>query len=316
MTSNNWQKITCFENIYKAYKKTRKGKTYKAPALKFEFYQENNLINIQQQLKNKTYKIGKYHEKIIREPKERTIKILPFRDRVVQSAIHNIIEPILDEELIETTYACRKKKGAHKALRDLNNSLKKTKFKEYVFKTDVSKYFHSINQDILLKMIYNKFKEKPLKQILLQIILSHKSYLGKGIPIGNLLSQTFANLYLNELDKPISFELNLEYFRYMDDIILLGKKKQLFIVKNKIDKKLKSLDLKMHPKKRNIFPTKTGVDFVGYQIHSDKIKLRRKNVQRFIRKIKRNKTKELLSSWKGYAQMATSKIFEHILMYR
>lgn len=312
MISNNWQKITSFQNIYEAYKKTKKRKTLKRQALIFEFYKEQKLIEIQKELKQNTYKIGRYHEKIIREPKERIIKILPFKDRVVQSAIHNVIEPILDKELIETTYACRKNKGAHKALNDLNNELKKIRFKDHVLKADITKYFHSINQQNLINIIMTSFNEKPLIRLLISIIKSHKSYLGKGIPIGNLLSQTFANVYLKEFDTYI--KQNLEaYFRYMDDILLLGTKKQLFIIKNKINKKLKELDLKMHPKKRNIFPVNKGIDFVGYQIHPDKIKLRRKNIQRFKRRIAKNKNKALISSWKGYAQRATSKIFEHIL---
>ena len=279
---NLFQKVVGLGNIYAAYLKARKGKRNKKEVLEFEYNLENNLLGIQNDLINGKYEVGKYYKFVIFEPKKRIIYALPFRDRIVQHAICNIIESIFEKIFIHDSYACRKNKGTHKGIERLRYFLRKKEF--YVLKCDIKKYFPSIDKETLKEIIRKKIADEKLLSLIDKIIDSGEY----GLPIGNLTSQLFANLYLNELDYFVKNNLKAEfYLRYMDDFIILDEsKKELHLIKKKIILFLISLKLEMHEKQAGIFPSEMGINFLGYIIYKDYMKARKSTVKRFLRRIK------------------------------
>jgi retron-type reverse transcriptase len=284
---NLFENIISLENLYNAYIKARRGKSERKEVLKFTYNLEKELFKLQNQLINGEYKIGKYRRFIIFEPKKREISALPFRDRVVQHAICNIIEPIFEKKFIHDSYACRKGKGSHAGLKRLRKFLIKGDF--YILKCDIKSYFPSINHEVLKKILKKTIADLRLIKILDEIIDSSE----KGLPIGNLTSQLFANIYLNELDYFVKHELKIKlYIRYMDDFIILHENKEILCkIKEDIIKFLCSLRLEMHETKARIFPHEMGIDFLGYVVFGNYMKARKRTVKRGMKKLK-NKMKK------------------------
>jgi len=310
---NLFGRICDLENLYKAYLKARKGKNDMAEVLEFTYYLEQKLINLQGQLIDGTYNMGKYRNFKVYEPKERLISALPFRDRVVHHAIHNLIEPIFDKIFICDTYACRKGKGTHKGVEKLQGLLRKQK-NRYALKCDISKYFQSVDHDVLKSIIRRKISDDRLLELLDKIIDS----VTKGIPIGNLTSQLFANVCLNEMDYFIKHELRVKcYIRYMDDFIILHESKQeLHKIKTGIKSFLEKQNLTLHPKKAIVFPVTLGIDFLGYEVFGSHRRARKSTIKRFLRRIRVRITKynlqemefdklmESFNSWNAYMDNA------------
>jgi retron-type reverse transcriptase len=288
---NLFQEVFKFENLYNSYLKARRGKNNSAEVLRFTYNLENELLKLQCELKNQTYKTGKYRHFIIFEPKERKISALPFRDRVVHHAICSVIGVIFEKKFIYDSYACRKGKGTHAGVDRIQKFIRKVSINCYVLKCDVSKYFSSVNPEVLKQVIREKIADKELLQLLDKIIDSQEeqnSSLNNGIPIGNLTSQLFANIYLNKLDEYIKYELKIKYYlRYMDDFIILHESKEyLHGVKEKVRIFFISMKLTLHPKKANIFPVALGVDFLGYRIFNNHRLVRKSTVKRFLKNVK------------------------------
>lgn len=295
---NLWQKFVSFNNLYSAYLLAKKSKPRSFEITNYFFNYEKELFSLQKSLITNTCVLGPYSTFKIYKPKERTIKFVSFKDRVLHHAIQNIIEPIFEKSFIFDSYACRKKKGIHKGLYRLKKIIQSKNPPKYFLKCDVKKYFLSIDQDILKKIISKKITDKKLLNVIFKVIDSDHSEYGskKGIPIGNLTSQLFSNIYLNELDQYVKNKLKIKYyFRYVDDFIIFAdNKKDLHIYKEKIrcflDQQLK-LDLPID--KAKIRLTKTGVDFVGYQIYPDFVRVRSINIKRF-----KKRTEILVSKYK------------------
>ncbi len=339
--SNLFARIVEFENLHTAYLGARVCKRYRSSILKFGYKLEENLLALRRELSSKTYKHGGYREFVVTESKKRIIKAAPFRDRVVHHALCNIIEPILDKEFIYNSYACRKGKGTHAAIRRLEHFIKSLHSRErererererdevprakiYCLKCDISKYFDSVDHEILFEMLRRKIQDEDILWLLREIIASNPC----GIPIGNLTSQLFANVYLNELDRFVKRELHEKYYlRYMDDFLVLGPdKKHLLEVKEKIKVFLRDkLKLEMHPKKNEIFPIDKGIDFLGYVVRDGRRFLRKSTVKRFMKKnrkydalFRKGKVFETFirnmhASWRGYTSFADSyKLMEKL----
>ena len=312
--NNLFNQVCSFNNIHLAYLKARKNKRYKKDILKFSFNLEENLLEIKRELENGTYKHGAYREFIVRDSKKRLIKAPEFKDRVVHHSLCNVIEPIFEKTFVFNSYACRKGKGVHKAVKKLKALLKNKKI-DYCLKCDISKYFDSINHDILLFLIKKKLKDKRIIWLVKEILSSSFSKKeGTGIPIGNLTSQLFANIYLSEFDY---FAKNIlkekMYLRYMDDFLFLGRKHRLHAVAKKSGHFLfKNLKLEMNNKKINIFPINKGIDFLGYIIFKHYILLRKRTVKRFLRK---KKGKEIYDSWRAYAKHANAYLLGKSLFF-
>lgn len=303
---NIYDRICDFENLHRAYKQAIKCKRYRREILEFSRNLEANLFEIQHDLIFQTYKHGSYREFVVWESKKRIIKAAPFRDRVIHHALCNIIEPIFDRGFIDQSYACRKGKGTHKAVNKLQSYLRATGKQAYCLQCDISKYFSSIDHTILKSILHKKIRDVKTRWLIEEIINSSCDRTAIGIPIGNLTSQLFANIYLNELDQFIKHQLRERYYlRYMDDFLILGSvKKSLEKLKITLQNYLVTkLKLTLHPNKAVIFPVRIGVDFLGYKIFGTYKLLRQSTVKRFIKKFHRA---EGVKSWLAYARFGNS----------
>ena len=286
--NNLYPRIYDFANLHKAYLKARGGKRYREEVLEFSCNLEENLIQIHNELVNCLYKLSAYRQFTIKEPKERLVLALPFRDRVVQHAVCNIIEPIFDSTFIKDSYACRKGKGVLKGVKRVGKYIVKTakNGEVYCLKMDVHKYFYSIDHDIIFGLIKRKIRCAKTLKLIKTIIDSADN---PGIPIGNLTSQLLANVYLGSLDHFIKEELRVEnYLRYMDDMVIIDNSKEnLSRLLREIKIFLESrLRLKLN-KKTQIFPIKRGLDFLGYRQFKDIRILRKIVMLKNYRKIKK-----------------------------
>jgi len=323
--SNLFDEICSFQNLHLAYLKARRCKRYRREILSFSYNLEANLTDLQKKLSDQTYQHGSYREFTVCDLKKRHIKAPSFRDRVVHHALCNVVEPIFDKGFIYSNFACRKEKGTHRAIKRLEKFIKSTKdklpSKTYCLKCDISKYFGSINHEILLKMVEKKISGKKTLWLIKEILNSSHEKPSVGIPIGNLTSQLFANIYLNELDQFAKHGLRIKYYiRYMDDFLVLGYDKiEIRRIKEKIREFLQNkLKLELHPKKANVSPIEKSIDFLGYRIFGSHVLLRKNTVKRFIKRtriyqnkldkgsLSQEKFNNSLQSWLAYAQFANS----------
>jgi RNA-directed DNA polymerase len=298
---NLYYEIISLPNIYRAYEKAIKGKKGKFKVLDFEENLHENLLDIHKELLDFSYEVSEYSEFYVNDYKTRKVLAPKLRDSVIQHAIYNYLEEIYDETFIFDSFSCRKGKGTHKGFRRLRSFLHKHKNQDYFIKFDVSKYFYSIDQYKLIEIIGKKIKDSDLMTLLEKIIYSHKEERipahienfnfeeqRKGIPIGNLLSQLFANIYLNELDYFVKHNLKIEhYVRYVDDFVIIEKEKgNLGILCNILKYFLREcLFLKLENKKIQINKISFGIDFVGFVIFKRFIRVRTRNYRRFIKKL-------------------------------
>lgn len=304
---NIYETLYSYENLYEAYLNARKNKRFRDEVLEFSFNLEEKLMEISYELKRHTYKISGYREFFVYEPKKRLVMALPFKDRVVQWGIYQLLNPIFDRTYIFDSYGCRVGKGSHKAVERLQYWLKqvgKREEKYYFLKLDISKYFYRVNHEVLINLLKRKIKDEELLELLKKIITYDGTIFGlklngsadnpedrvpnRGMPIGNLTSQMFANLYLNELDQYCKRQLSIKYYvRYMDDIIILSNDKdKLHEYKSLIESFIENkLDLNLN-NKTAIRPITLGIEFVGYKIWPTHIKVRKSTVLRMKRRIK------------------------------
>ena len=306
---NVYDDICQFEELYQSHLEARKGKRYRNDVMLFSDDLESNLIQVQNELIWQTYKIGKYRPFYVREPKLRLVMALQYRDRVVQWDIYKHLYPFYDKMFIEDSYACRRGKGTHKAADKLQYWLRQIDRKPgkwYYLKLDISKYFYRVDHVVLMDILKRRIKDEKLLWLLDTIINSEDTRFGLpagmnpdectedmwlydvGMPIGNLTSQLFANIYLNELDQLCKHDLHIHYYiRYMDDVIILSEsKEELGHIKAVIEDFLHDvlhLDLN---NKTAIRPVCTGIDFVGYRMWATHRKLKKQTARRMIRSVK------------------------------
>ena len=295
-----FNKLISWENLLLAFKKANKGRRWRAEILGFTRHIVYNLVLIREALLKRTYVHSDYFIFIINDSKKRIIRAAPFRDRIVHHALCNILEPIFEKSFIFDSYACRKGKGSHKAIKRLQCFLRVLdRFNDkkiFCLKCDITKFFDNIDHNVLKQIIRTKISSPGVLWLTDLIIDSYGE--NTGNPIGNLTSQLFANIYLNELDHFIKDRLQVKYYiRYMDDFIILDTDKhRLFELRNLIKDFLQSkLKLQLHPKKSEYFPINKGVDFLGYIVFPNYILLRKSTVQRFLKKCKKQLKKCLTS---------------------
>ena len=286
--SGIYPEIISKENLYRSAYMAAKARRYTDSVAEFNFHLEEEIEELHRELKGKTYNHGEYRVFTVYDPKERKIAAAPFRDRVVHHAVHDVIEPLIDKSFIYQSYACRKNKGTHKAIDWAQEFLRRNSF---CFHGDIKKYFFSIDRGILKGILKGMVNDEDLLWLLDEIIDS-AIYTGqeKGLPIGNLTSQFFANLYLNELDYFIKFDLRVKfYIRYMDDFLIFENDRgKLTGFKSKIRDFLKiKLALLLHEGKSQIYNTRNGIKFLGFRIFKDHRRLASDNVRRFKKRIKK-----------------------------
>lgn len=340
--NNLYKKLYSKNNLILAFNKARKGKSKKDYVINFESNFINNINILQRDLITKKYYPSRLNKFVIRDPKTRTIHSSIFRDRVVHHAIVNIINPIYEKRFIYDSFASRKNKGTHRAVKRFEYFINKvcsngSKIKKpfnnnsirgYVLKADIKHYFDTIDHEILTNILEKRIKDKDLIN-LIRIILHHfkGQNKAKGLPLGNYTSQFLANVYLNQLDYFVKYKLKAKYYiRYVDDFVILHKdKKVLMEFKNKIKKYLKNLRLELHEDKSEIHALRNGITFLGYRIFYHYKLLRKRNINYFKRKlndkislynrklIDREHLESFLQGWKGYSSFANTYNFNKMI---
>lgn len=307
-----------FENIYKAYVSCKRRKANTLNHLQFCENLEENIFQLRDELISRTYRPGRSIAFIVEKPKIREIFAADFRDRVVHHLLCSYLEPIFERYFIYDSWACRKGKGTHGAMfrvRKFANILSTGATHDtYYLKMDIKSFFTSIDQNILYELIEKRVSNEEIlwlsrvvifhdcahdippkiqsKPTLFDKLPNDKSLFtvakGKGLPIGNLTSQFFANVYLNELDSYVKHVLKAKhYIRYVDDILILGaNKKDLNTYRQKINVFVETkLNLVMHPAKQYIGRVSNGIDFVGYIVRPDYILVRKRIINDWRRAI-------------------------------
>lgn len=327
--SKIFYKIVEEENFYKAYKKALKGKNkYTLEAIEFANNETYNFNKLRMSLIDESYQFSGYMRFKVYEPKERVIDAPHFNDKIVQLAINNILKEVYQPCFIYDSYASLDDKGTHACVDRISYFMRKAKWEygedAYIVKLDIKKFFYSIDRDILKTILRKKVKCHRALRLLHKIIDSADSIDEKGLPLGNTLSQLFANIYLNEVDQYCKRKLGIKYYlRYMDDtIIIVENKEKANEVKELItDFNNKKLNLKMNEKKTKIFPISQGVNAIGFKIHPTHRLLRNDSKKKIKRKTKKmkplienkrmtiEKAEQILNSWLGHSSHGDSYNF-------
>ena len=299
---NLWNQVTDFANLLDSAHKSQKGKRFRPNVLQFNYNLEAELIQLQAELRSKTYCPGAYRTFEIVEPKRRMISAAPYRDRVVHHALCSVILPIVEATYIQDSYANRLGFGTHRALRRFTHF---TRSSRYILQCDIRKYFPSIDHEILKTILRRKLKcpdtlwlidtlidnsneQEPIinhfpdDDLLTPLDRRH------GLPIGNLTSQFFANAYLNGFDHFVKETLKAtQYLRYVDDFALFSDD-QDFLAEARlaIEQYLATLRLKIHPFKSQLFETRHGASFLGFRVLPDRIRVRANNLHRAKHRLK------------------------------
>ena len=336
---NLWPDVCSFNNIMAAFYKARKTKRTRRCVAQSEFGLEAELLQLQHELKSGKYRPRPYDYFRVLEPKTRDILAPHWRDRIAQHAICNIIGPLFDRTFIDDSYACRPDKGLHYGLRRVRRFVQSACFgvppeRVYYLKLDIRCYFASISWDTLLALLNERLADPPLSATLRTIITTHEytkqpplvpviidARLRRGIPIGNLTSQLFANLYLNPLDHFIKRELKAQYYgRYMDDMLLIHSSAVwLKQAQQRIgDFLAERLKLKLHPCKVTLATLDRGISFLGYHIFYNHVRIAgktwrkaRRNLFRVHRCVARGECapNALIAPWqsvRGFLQQANT----------
>lgn len=307
------------ENFYFALKDLRKGKTLHPSFIEFEYQAPVIIDRLIKDIDSGTYKVKPYRNFTIYEPKKRTISAPHIEDRLVQHALMRLIGPIIDRRFIDQTYACRVKKGTHSCSNQLTNYLQNYTEDDYFLQLDMSKYFYSIEKDILFKKVKKIIKCKKTLLVIKEFIYSNDFFFADsknivhfddspfGIAIGNYVSQTNANLMLNDTDHFAKRVLKCKhYLRYMDDIIILDNNKdKLAYIKEQMRLKIESENLKLNPKSK-IAKIKQGVDFVGYRHWKDKKLVRKQSLFRIRKCIKKGANENQIASFYAHSKSTNS----------
>lgn len=284
--TNLFEQIISLENLRAADEKARRGKRYSSGVILHDKRRDQNIIELHHRLRTKTFRTSEYFHFTIHEPKEREISRLPyFPDRIVHHAIMNILEPVWMNIFTRDTYSCIKLRGIHGAARKIRSDLQDYQGTTYCLKIDIKKYYPSIDHDVLKAILRRKIKDRDLLDLLDEIIDS-----APGVPIGNYLSQFYANLYLAYFDHWVKEDQKVKYYyRYADDMVFLSPAKEdLHVLFERLSAYLRD-ELRLQVKENyQIFPVEArGIDFVGYRFYHTHTLLRKSIKQRFARAVSR-----------------------------
>lgn len=302
---NLWPQLVAYHNFQLAYIKCRRRKRYKKVACEFHFRWEANLQELHAEVAQHNWIPGPYHNFQIKDPKPRLISAAPFRDRVVHHAIVNVLEPLFERRFIFDSYACRRGKGTHRAITRAQYYLRRHRF---YLKTDIVKFFPNIDHKTLLEQLSRVVADRQVIELIEGVLKSGLSipteqqpthyFMGddlfspmepKGLPIGNLTSQFFANVLLDPIDHLIKESLRVPgYVRYADDLLLFGNSKQeLWKSYEQVVLALAGLRLRLHPNKTHIGASSAGVSFLGCRVFPNQRRLSQASLTRMRRKIRR-----------------------------
>lgn len=304
--TNLYKHICSIENLELADSIARKGKRNQPGIIEHDKNREANIQELHQMLVGKTYKTSEYTTFPIYEPKERIIFRLPYYpDRITHHAVMNILEPIFVSTFTADTYSCIKKRGIHAAAFAVRNTLRDIPGTQFCLKLDIRKFYPSVDHGILKQLLRRKLKDQDLLWLLDGVIDS-----ADGLPIGNYLSQYFANFYLSYFDHWLKEVVKVRYyFRYADDLVILSDNKPyLHQLLSQIRQYLQS-NLKLEVKHNyQVFPVESrGIDFVGYVLYHSHTRLRKGIKQNFARMLARNPNPASIASYNGWATHCNSK---------
>jgi len=307
--------IYSMDNLYHAWHKTSLGKSTKKSIIDFYRNLDQNLDAIAQDLKNGKYKPGPYYRFMIKDPKERVISASTVRDRVVQHALMNYYNPVFDRHLIFDSYACRIGKGTQKAVLRAFHFAKSSR---YFLKMDVRKYFDSIDLKTLKILLEKIIKDETALNIFYTIIDSCNTSTDKGIPIGNLTSQFFANHYLSAFDHHFKEQLHAKrYIRYMDDILVFSDNKEELKCMYSEAARYAGEELKLVLKPQILGNTDDGAPFLGFIVKPNGIYLHKKTKKRYkarIAEIEYKRKRGLLSEYEAGRRIVS--VTAHLLLAR
>lgn len=303
--NNLYQTICSVENLNLADLKARKGKAWQYGVRVHDRNREANIIALHDTLINKTYRTSSYTTFKVYEPKEREVFRLPYYpDRITHHAVMNVLEPIFVSVFTADTYSCIKGKGIHGAADALRSALQDVPGTQYCLKLDIKKFYPNIDHDVLKQLLRRKFKDNDLLWLLDEIIDS-----ANGLPIGNYLSQYFANFYLTYFDHWIKESMRVKYyFRYADDLVILAANKPYLHVLLSSIKQYLSDKLKLIVKENyQVFPVAArSIDFVGYRFYHTHTLLRKSIKQRFARMVAKKNSPASFASYYGWAKHCNS----------
>jgi len=303
-----YDNIVSIENLLVSWQEFLRGKRKRKDVAKFSLHFTDNVIQLHEELVNRTYKHGSYFAFKISDPKPRDIHKASLRDRIVHHAVYRILYPYFDRKFIFDSYSCRKSKGTHRAINRLRNFARKVSRNNirtaWILKGDIKKFFANIDHEILKNILKRYIEDSDTLSLLEKIINSFGTDDNKsiGIPLGNLTSQLLVNIYMNEFDQFVKRKLKIKYYiRYADDFTILHENKSyLQELIPKLSGFLETeLKLSLHPKKVFIKTLASGVDFLGW-IHFTHHRIPRTSTkQRIVKKLKGNKSEETLASYLG-----------------
>lgn len=300
---HKYEDIISVENILSAWQEFLRDKRNKPDVQEFSLRLMDNIFDLHYDLLHHTYKHGGYQQFKINDPKPRTIHKASVRDRLLHHAVYRVLYPFFDKIFISDSYSCRNNKGTHKAInkfREFSCIVSKNNTKScWILKCDIKKFFASVDQQTLITILEKHIADQHTVNLLKEII---KSFKPSGLPLGNLTSQLFANVYLNELDQFTKHKLKAKYYiRYADDFVFFSENKDylgnlISVVKDFLQNELK---LTLHPDKIFIKTLDSGVDFLGWVNFPAHRVLRTKTKQRMIRRLKESSSPEAINSYLG-----------------
>lgn len=316
-------------NLFQAWGEFRKGKAKRCDVQVFEVNLEDNLFALHEEISNKTYKHGVYHSFYINDPKQRHIHKASVRDRIVHHLLYKYLYGLFDKTFIYDSYSCRLDKGTHNAVKRLEKFTRIVS-KNYntpcwALKLDIRKFFASVDHKILMNLLEKRVEDKDIRWLLSEVVNSFCSEFGrdKGIPLGNLTSQIFANIYLNELDQFVKHKLKVKfYLRYCDDFIILSRDQGYLLqcidsLKRFLGVRLR---LELHPGKIILRKLIMGIDFLGYIALPHYRLVRARTRRRMLKKIKTKLNipnfEQSLKSNLGHLRHANSFKFTQLLKNR
>ena len=336
-----WTRVTDFENLLTAFEKARRGKRGRPEVQRFELELEWALCDLQQALRDKRYRPGRFRTFTIYDRKARQICAAPFPDRVVHHALMNVVEPLFEKILAPHCYACRKGLGVHRAVAHYQRAAARY---PYALKLDVASYFASIDHDLLREQLRYCIPDPDVVWLFGQIIdsapppafaplwpgadLVDAMQRRSGLPIGNLTSQHLGNLYLNPIDQWLQRERSVpRWLRYVDDVILLGDSKPaLWRVLDELRDRLAALRLAIHPRKCELYRCRDGVEVLGYRVFPNRRRLRRDNGYRYRRRLRKlsrdyahgkvelDKINASVAAWLGHTRHADARGLQNALL--
>lgn len=343
---NLWPKFISWDNLLLAYRRCRRRKRYKPAAVRFQFQWEEELLRLQQELKTDAWVPGAYYNFRITDPKPRVISAAPFRDRIVHHAIVNVLEPLYERRFVFDSYACRQGKGTHRAIRRAQHYMQRF---PYVLKTDIVRFFPTVDHEVLASLLRKQIRDDRLMSIICRVINSSSDLQdgdcqphwfpgdglldvlrAKGIPIGNLTNQFFANVLLDPIDHFIKEVLQVGgYVRYADDLLLFASSKdELWAFADAIRARLNEDRLSLHPEKTVVHRCCDGVTFLGFQVTPSELRLTQQSIRRFNQRRRRlvfefangetnlASIRQSLQAWSSHIQQANAAAIGKQLLSR